>query len=287
MRIVSTGVLLAAVAIVVAGCSSSPTKTGSSGSAGSEQSSRYKIKHDRGPDGYIDMSHIPDAIPRYEVRTMAGNKNPYTVLGKTYYLIQDESAYKERGKASWYGTKFHGERTSNGEVYDMYAMTAAHKTLPIPSYVRVTNANNGKSVVVRVNDRGPFHDGRVVDLSYAAAQRIGILGAGTGVVDVEIVLPDDSTPVPRKLEAAGKNLGGALPPNTHLQIGAFGNQAAAKQFAADVGRKLTYPVIISKVTKPKTLYRVRVGPIKNAQQLQHARDQISSLKIPSGHVVYE
>src|SRR6187402_3510186 len=116
---------------------------------------RYSHDKDYGPDKDVDLSHIPDAVPRYETRTIAGNKNPYTVLGKTYHLIEDESAYRERGNASWYGNKFNGHNTSNGERYDMYAMTGAHKTLPIPSYVRVTNLDNGKSVVVRINDRGP------------------------------------------------------------------------------------------------------------------------------------
>ena len=165
---------------LLAGCSSTPaTKPGKS-----EPPSRYKQKHDAGPGKYIDTSHVPDAVPRYEVRTMAGNKNPYTVLGKTYYLIQDERSYKERGYASWYGTKFHGERTSNGEVYDMYAMTAAHKTLPIPSYVRVTNVSSGKTVVVRVNDRGPFVKNRVIDLSKAAAEELGMLGSGVKAVEI-------------------------------------------------------------------------------------------------------
>lgn len=267
---------------LLAGCSSTPaTKPGKS-----EPPSRYKQKHDAGPGKYIDTSHVPDAVPRYEVRTMAGNKNPYTVLGKTYYLIQDERSYKERGYASWYGTKFHGERTSNGEVYDMYAMTAAHKTLPIPSYVRVTNVSSGKTVVVRVNDRGPFHSSRIIDLSYAAAQRIGILGNGTGQVDVEIVLPTDAAPPPRANQPTVATPGSQLPPNTHLQLGAFGSEASAKQFAADVGRRLTYPVFISRVKSHTTLYRVRVGPLKDARQMQHARDQIRSLNIPEPHVVY-
>ncbi len=241
---------------------------------------------DGAPARAVDTSHVPDAVPRYEERTRAGNKNPYTVLGKTYYLIEDESAYKERGKASWYGTKFHGRRTSNGEIYDMYAMTAAHKTLPIPSYVRVTNVANGKTVVVRVNDRGPFHSSRIIDLSYAAAQRIGILGAGTGLVDVEIVLPEDGPPPPRAAQAAAPVPGSQLPPNTFLQVGAFGAEASARQFAADVGRRLTYPVVVSRVHTDKTLYRVRVGPLADARQLQDAREQIQRLNIPQPHVVY-
>lgn len=241
---------------------------------------------DSGPEREVDTSHVPDAVPRHEVRTVAGNKNPYTVLGKTYYLLEDESSYKERGKASWYGKKFHGRRTSNGEIYDMYAMTAAHKTLPIPSYVRVTHVQNGKSVVVRVNDRGPFHSDRIIDLSYAAAQRIGILNAGTGLVDVEIVLPQDGPPPPRARQQADSTPGSQLPPNTYLQIGAFSSEASARQYAADIGRRLTYPVNISRVQTDKVIFRVRVGPLTDARQMQDAREQLQRLKVPAPHVVY-
>ena len=243
---------------------------------------------DSGPEREIDTSHVPDAVPRHEARTMAGNKNPYTVLGKTYYLLEYESSYKERGRASWYGKKFHGRRTSNGEIYDMYAMTAAHKTLPIPSYVRVTNIQNGRSTVVRVNDRGPFHSDRIIDLSYAAAQRLGILNAGTGMVDVEIVLPDDAPPAPLKASATNNVIAGSkLPANTHLQIGAFSSEASAKQFAAQVSGHLTYPVIISRNQTGKPIFRVRVGPITDARDLQQVRLDIKKLNIPEAHVVYE
>lgn len=242
---------------------------------------------DSGPEREVDTSHVPDAVPRHEVRTVAGNKNPYTVLGKTYYLLEDESSYKERGKASWYGKKFHGRRTSNGEIYDMYAMTAAHKTLPIPSYVRVTHVQSGKSVVVRVNDRGPFHSDRIIDLSYAAAQRIGILNAGTGLVDVEIVLPSDAPPVPLKAADTTVVPGSKLPPNTHLQIGAFSSESSAKQFAAQVSGHLTYPVIIRRSQTGKPVYRVRVGPITDARDLQQVRHDVKKLNIPEAHVVYE
>lgn len=249
---------------------------------------RYKHDKDFGPSEDIDLSHIPDAVPRYEVRTRAGNKNPYTVLGKTYHLIKDESAYKERGYASWYGKKFNGYHTSNGELYDMYAMTGAHKTLPIPSYVRVTNLDNGKSVVVRINDRGPFHQGRIIDLSYAAAQRIGIHKTGTGRVEVEIALPGDAPPIPRRAEATpGKQVESALPPGTYLQIGAFSNKQSAQDFAARLGTQLTFPVVINSAPAPKEIHRVRLGPFKDAKNLQMARDQLAQIKIFEAHVVYQ
>ncbi|WP_158224608.1 septal ring lytic transglycosylase RlpA family protein [Agaribacterium haliotis] len=140
---------------------------------------------DSGPKQEIDMSHVPDAVPRYEKRRRAGNISPYKVKGKVYHVMDEGSGYAEVGIASWYGNKFHGNLTSNGETYDMYAMTAAHKTLPLPCYVKVTNLANNKTVVVRVNDRGPFAHGRIIDLSYAAAQKLGYTRHGTATVKVE------------------------------------------------------------------------------------------------------
>lgn len=248
---------------------------------------RYKHDKDFGPDEDIDMSHVPDAVPRHEQRTRAGNKNPYTVLGKTYHLMNDETSYKERGYASWYGKKFNGYHTSNGELYDMYAMTAAHKTLPIPSYVRVTNLQNGKTVVVRVNDRGPFHEGRIVDLSYAAAQRIGIHKAGTGYVEVEIALPGDQAPIPHRHQAAAGQVESALPPGTFLQVGAFGARQSAQDFANRLRTQLTLPVVVASQTQPKEVHRVRVGPFKTAASLQQGRNQLARLSIHDAHVVYQ
>lgn len=279
--------LLAALCVLLVACSGSKPKP-KANAPYNPNDGRYKHDKDFGPSEDIDLSHIPDAVPRYEVRTRAGNKNPYTVLGKTYHLLEDETSYKERGFASWYGNKFNGYHTSNGELYDMYAMTGAHKTLPIPSYVRVTNLDNGKSVVVRINDRGPFHQGRIIDLSYAAAQRIGIHKAGTGRVEVEIALPGDAPPIPRRAENnAVKPVESALPPGTYLQIGAFGNKRAAQDFAATLGTKLTFPVIISSATSPKEIHRVRLGPFKDAKNLQVARDQLARVNIFQAHVVYQ
>ena len=278
--------LLLNCALMVA-CSTKPATQSASGAPYNPNEGRYQHNRDFGPDGDVDLSHVPDAVPRYETRTRAGNKNPYTVLGKTYHLIEDESAYRERGYASWYGKKFNGYNTSNGERYDMYAMTAAHKTLPIPSYVRVTNLDNGKSVVVRINDRGPFHQGRIIDLSYAAAQRIGIHKTGTGKVEVEIALPNDAPPIPRRPETKTAVVESALPPGTYLQIGAFSQQASARQFSGSVGARLTYPVIVSSATQPKPIHRVRIGPFKDAKSLQDARDQLARLNIFEAHVVYQ
>lgn len=242
-------------------------------------------ERDRGPAQPVDLSHVPDAVPRPEVRTRAGNSNPYTVLGQTYYLLDDERDYKERGIASWYGKKFHGRRTSNGEVYDMYAMTAAHKKLPIPSYVRVTNLDNGREVVVRVNDRGPFHEGRIIDLSYAAAQRLGFADRGVAPVEVEIIIPEqlaaslDNASVDNAVvEAAG---------DTYLQVGAFSSEAAAQSQARHVAELTGHPVVINRLDGASTLYRVRVGPFTDTDQLRQVREVLLQGDITQAHIVYD
>lgn len=162
---------------------------------------------------------IADAQPKPVIRTRAGNKSPYTVLGKTYTLLPDSQGYQEVGNASWYGTKFHGRYTANGDVYDMWGMTAAHKTLPIPSYVQVTNTDNGRSVVVLVNDRGPFHSERIIDLSYAAAVKLGFADQGTAEVEVVDVTPSSqSVLVPQALTSVGTGAT-SIPQNTPPVVG--------------------------------------------------------------------
>jgi rare lipoprotein A len=301
-------IILIVCAAIMAGCTPLPEKPTSIPESDSDriQKGRYAQETDGGPMDHIDLSHIPDAIPKKETRTIAGNKNPYTILGKTYHLIKDESSYKERGYASWYGQKFNGYKTSNGEIYDMYAMTAAHKTLPIPSYVRVTNVTNGKTVVVRVNDRGPFHEGRIIDLSYAAAQRIGIHQHGTGLVDVEIVLPDDKPAIPRRADTqtniqavnaqtvntqavntqAVNTQEIKLPENTYLQLAAFSTLDAAKEYSAKIAAQLAMIPVIHSDLAPKEIHRVRLGPFKTTQAVQAARDQLAKLNVFDVHLVY-
>src|SRR5690606_30857244 len=143
------------------------------------------MQHDSPLLEHIDIASIAPVIPRQELRTLAGNRSPYTINGVTYRVLESEAGYTETGMASWYGRKFHGHLTSNGEVYDMFQLSAAHTRLPIPSYVRVTNLDNGKSLIARVNDRGPFHPGRIVDLSYAGAVMLDYADKGTARVRVE------------------------------------------------------------------------------------------------------
>lgn len=223
LRTVVARTLLAVAVLTLAACASSPKKSGSESVAmpdrgvhhaplpgGKKKSPYAPAKEDPSTRGHYTAGglykpgvkdstpdHIPDvdAIPEPDVtnepRSPVGNRPKYVVLGKTYKVLDTPKGYVERGTASYYGQKFHGRRTSNLEVYDMYAFTAAHKTLPLPSFARVTNLDNGKSVVVRVNDRGPFHDGRLIDLSYAAAVKLGITQRGTGKVEVRALMPGD------------------------------------------------------------------------------------------------
>ncbi|HSC23175.1 MAG TPA: septal ring lytic transglycosylase RlpA family protein, partial [Casimicrobiaceae bacterium] len=182
--------LAAVAAVLVVGCTSVPRSGAPQGTAPQHApSASGKYYLDDGPGANApDLDAVPDAVPRLEPLARAANR-PYEVFGREYVPATMVKPYRERGIASWYGRRFHGQKTSIGEPYDMYAMTAAHPTLPLPSYARVTNVATGRSVIVRVNDRGPFLHDRIIDLSYAAAQRIGIAQAGSGEVEVEAILP--------------------------------------------------------------------------------------------------
>lgn len=213
---------------------------------------------DRPPPVAVDVSNIPEPVPRREPRARWGNRETYSVLGRTYRVMASADGYVERGIASWYGYKFHGRHTSSRERYDMCAFTAAHKTLPLPTYVRVTNLDNGRSVVVRVNDRGPFHEGRIIDLSYAAATRLDMKQAGTARVEVRALMgPDDtltaaapSPPAPARAaapEPANRWAGPVPPPAARegtapptpategpqvVQVGSFGDRLNAERLVA-------------------------------------------------------
>lgn len=183
------------VALLLASCSSSspqpvaPIKPGAGADAGLSGPQDYSRPHQDGAPWWdVDVTRIQDAVPRPHYGRFKAS--PYTVLGKSYYPIQDAPSYQASGTASWYGTKFHGQATANGEAYDLYGMTAAHKTLPLPSYVRVTSLDNGKSVILRVNDRGPFYSDRIIDLSFAAAKKLGFAESGTARVKVEGIDPE-------------------------------------------------------------------------------------------------
>lgn len=280
---------------VLAGCISHPPQPSSK--APPDPGNTIK---DGGPDRELDVDHIAGIVPRLEPRTRAGNGNPYTVLGKTYHLVDDTTGFRETGDASWYGTKFHGRLTANGEVYDMYGMTAAHKTLPIPSYVRVTNQRNGKSVVVRINDRGPFHGDRIIDLTYTAAKKLGFVNQGTAPVEIEyleMVAPPPATAQAKPAAvrqvatadaapAPANSAGYALPENTYLQVGAFGSDAAALRAQERLTALTHYPVSIQPAARDN-LVRVRVGPFKDNLDLMDLQQKLREAKFSEPHVVYE
>jgi len=235
--------------------------------------SDFPVIRDSAPDHHVDISAVSDAVPRYEKRSPYGNPESYEVYGKRYHILDTSEGYVKRGTASWYGTKFHGRRTSSGETYNMYAMTAAHKTLPIPSYARVTHLNTGKSIIVKINDRGPFVNDRLIDLSYVAARKLGISDHGTGPVEVKVISPTDpaSTPVASKAPAIVKPVASKLPiaePSTivtsklYLQVGLFKDRSNAEQLRQDLSQ-MTIPGIHVATDKSQTepLYRVRIGPI--------------------------
>ncbi len=266
---------------------------------------------DDGPDANppADVANIPDAVPKTEPRSVTGN-NPYSVYGVAYTPLADARGYRERGIASWYGKKFHSRRTSSGEPYDMYAMTAAHKTLPLPSYARVRNLQNGRSVVVRVNDRGPFLHNRLIDLSYAAAARLGILGTGTGVVEVEAVSPDEpATQVaqvktyPLQVVApavAAEELPSSQPapaaanPKLYLQVGAFTLWDNAVMLRNRLERESLRPISIQPPQAarngggdPAPVYRVRVGPLTNVEEGDRLTQRAAQLGVPDALIVVE
>lgn len=260
------------------------------------------VVKDGGPDRPVRVDHLPDAMPKPEKRTRAGNKSPYTVNGKTYRVLKTSRGFQESGIASWYGTKFHGRPTANGERYDMYAMTAAHKSLPIPSYVRVTNRENNRSVVVRVNDRGPFHGGRVIDLSYAAAAKLGYVNKGTASVDVIALDPtepgkiDHHSQAPQSAARAAFTAAGNLDPNVasnmlfmnrFLQAGAFSSESSALSLRNRIAAWTSYPVIVDHGATTDKLFRVRIGPISRDADLNDLRTLLEEKQLPMPHIVYD
>ena len=245
-------------------------------------------ERDSAPTKVPDVSKIPDAVPKPEPRSKYGNPAQYEVFGKKYYTLTSAEGYREKGIASWYGTKFHGRRTSSGEVYDMYAMTAAHKTLPLPSYAEVTNLKNGRKVIVKVNDRGPFHDNRLIDLSYSAATKLGIVAKGTGLVEVRVITPGklQKTALAPEAEAAPVSPAGAA--KMFLQIGAFSTQSRAEQVKNQLQRDIADNITIEPFDAVQgTLYRVRVGPLASVSYGDSLASKLVGLGFRDSHIVIE
>ena len=249
-----------------------------------------------GPGEHRDVSQVPDAVPRDEPRSRYGNPASYVVLGKRYHTLGDNRGFVERGIASWYGRKFHGRKTSNGETYDMYAMSAAHKSLPIPTYVEVTNLENGRRVVVRVNDRGPFHENRIIDLSYAAASRIGMLGKGTALVEIRAIDPRaPATSVRVAAAPAARPAPGpivpkrvAAQPRIYLQAGAFSSSANAERLRRRLEAGLSRPVrVIAADSGGGTVHRVQVGPLASVEIADQVTSNMHGLGVSEPLVVID
>jgi rare lipoprotein A len=223
--------MLLVLLVSLAGCQSDSSARG--GSAGRAQVD--------GPPSQPrpDLAHLPDPVPRKEPKSARGNPTTYTVFGKTYRVMDSAAGYYATGVASWYGKKFHGRLTSSGEPFDMFKLTAAHRSLPIPTYLKVTNLQNGRSTLVRVNDRGPFHSDRIIDLSYAAAVKLGFENGGTARVRVESIEDE---------------------PRFFLQAGAFREVAAADTLRDALTSLTGKPAYVVQVSGDR-LYRVRLGPV--------------------------
>ncbi len=226
------------------------------------QSRRYRDASDGGPKApEIDVSKLVEPTPTPEPRARYGNKSPYSVLGKSYTVMSNSHNYVERGTASWYGNKFHGYMTSSLEPYDMYQFSAAHKTLPLPSYARVTNLENGKSVVVRINDRGPFHENRLIDLSYAAAVRIGVWPKGTGQVEVRVLDGPEAEPSPR-VDVSSDSAIHRGDSRIFVQLGAFAGRDNAQRVLEQIEKAgLGRAEIVTTRINRREIHRVRIGPL--------------------------
>lgn len=296
------GVLACLLMLLLAGCAS-------------DGGGRYAQQNDAYPDAPPDVSDVPDAVPKDEPLAKSGNRSTYEVWGKTYHVLSDPSGYVEEGDASWYGTKFQGYDTASGETYDMYKMSAAHRTLPLPTYIRVTNLDNQRSAIVRVNDRGPFHGDRLIDLSYAAAARLDILGHGTGHVRVEAIDPKQwaeqhkrstasasqgdvakaSSDVSARESAPGEvdEVSTAAPQQgraterqggtgQYVQVAALSTAARAKALEKRLQGQVSRPV---RVREESSVYRVQVGPVHDASQLDSIKAELQAVGFDQSFVV--
>ncbi|QEA40309.1 septal ring lytic transglycosylase RlpA family protein [Pistricoccus aurantiacus] len=288
--------ILLGAATLLAGCSGGGGTRPDTADKPVDAGGRYAMQSDAYPELPPDVAKVPNAVPRVEPRAAGGNKPVYSVWGKTYRVLDDASGYSRQGTASWYGEKFQGYATASGDIYDMYEMTAAHKTLPLPTYARVTNLDNQRSVIVRINDRGPFHEDREIDLSYAAAAKLDILGRGTGRVQVDAIDPvawqaarrQDAgpgvvaaTPPPaetRPAQSASSTAGAPV----YLQVAALGSMDSARSLKARLQNELSTPV---RVESDERLHRVQVGPVNGPGELEPLRATLRQAGFPKTLVI--
>lgn len=248
----------------------------------------------------IDAEALPAVVPRNEPLSAYGNPDSYEVFGRTYRVMDSADGYAEEGTASWYGTKFHGRRTSSGEPYNMFAMTAAHTALPLPTYVRVTHLGNGRSIVVKVNDRGPFVDNRIIDLSYAAARRIGMQETGTAPVRVEALpggtpidgdaatVAGDAAPA-IQAEGDGVDAGDSFAGDAFIQLGAFGEFTNAQRMRAQAAGADIRNVFVmrGRSNDGERVYRVRIGPLSDGAQRDQVMERLERAGIEPGRLVFD
>jgi rare lipoprotein A len=285
-RAIAAPLLGLAVVAALAGCLSTPPRPPVSSTAPPELALPPPMPDSAG-----------DAVPRVEPRARNGNPPFYDVFGKRYYVLSSSVGYWERGVASWYGPGFHKVRTSTGEMYDMYAMTAAHKTLPLPAFVRVTNLQNGRSVVVRVNDRGPFVGNRIIDLSYTAASRLGMLHNGTAMVEVRAVDPSAAVQASGAAGSAAAAPAAAAaadvpaPPaaaGLFVQAGAFSDPANAQRLA-DKLRNGSYGKVFVRDDQiaGRRMYRVRIGPVPNVGTFDRVVAALERAGVSDAHLALD
>lgn len=302
-----------ALATLLAACGSAPRGGGAvdrapgSGAGTATRGGGFYLDDGPGANAPADLAAIPDAVPRVEP-LHRGTQRPYVVMGRSYTPMTRLEPYRARGIATWYGRRYHGKPTSSGEPYDMYAMTAAHTVLPIPSYVRVTNVATGKSVVVRVNDRGPFIGDRLIDLSYTAAWKLGLIGTGSGLVDVETIIPGSAPPAgpaaataaplpPATIESIALPPAPPVPPvppvattavaapaaplanaaaatsGSYLQFGAFGVQANAESYLARLQAQADWLAGTLRIHASDGVYRVQSGPYASDAAAREAAER--------------
>ncbi len=279
------GLIILLTTVILSGCGGGSYTTDQGPNAG-----RYSQKHDSGPTRNINVDDIPNAVPRYEKKSRGGNPKSYKVFGKRYYVMDSAKGYVQEGTCSWYGNKFHGHDTSNGEKYDMYAMTAAHKTLPLPSFLKVTNLNNGRWVIVRVNDRGPFHGNRICDLSYTAAKKLGITAKGTGRVELRAITPGpyDNQRIAQKSAAPQSTAPKykPIPKGIYLQLGAFIGRSNAETLVQKLAQaNFNDAKIFTNAGPNGPIHRVRIGPFSNASPAEDIALQIKTLGIGNPKVL--
>ena len=247
-------------------------------------------KSDSAPSNPPDVSGVLNAVPKNE-KIRSDKQKSYVVLGKRYYPMSTNEGYSEKGIASWYGKKFHGRKTATGEIYDMYQMTAAHKTLPLPSYAEVTNLNNGLKIIVRVNDRGPFHQGRIIDLSYAGATKLDIIGGGTSKVEVKSINAEEYEMSKQPIANSVVNvnsLNQGSDSEVYLQVGTFGSISRAEELKGKLAGHLAETVFLMPLYRGQdVLYRVRVGPLANVEASESLAEKLKVLGVAESHAVVE